>query len=174
MFCNSVIQPVPLKWPPISEGKHNSKQSCNFTCSRLCRSPKCKDKDSLTERLWFIKSDQFKHPWVLYLLTSSRSWALLEEPPIVQPLKNFPAFYGTRRFNTVFTRALHWSLSWAISIHTIPSYLKSILILSITPPQNMTFHDEFGPKNEVFRFKKVMMTCDRGEFNVLIKFFTSR
>jgi hypothetical protein len=24
----------------------------------------------------------------------------------VQPLKNFPAFYGTRRFNTVFTRAL--------------------------------------------------------------------
>jgi hypothetical protein len=37
--------------------------------------------------------------------------ALLEEPPIVQPLKNFPAFYGTRRFNTVFTRALHWSLS---------------------------------------------------------------
>jgi hypothetical protein len=33
------------------------------------------------------------------------------EEPIVQPLKNFPAFYGTRRFKTVFTRALHWSLS---------------------------------------------------------------
>jgi hypothetical protein len=29
-------------------------------------------------------------------LTHSRSWALLEEPPIVQILKNFPAFYGTR------------------------------------------------------------------------------
>jgi hypothetical protein len=29
----------------------------------------------------------------------------------MQPLKNFPSFYGTRRFNTVFTRALHWSLS---------------------------------------------------------------
>jgi hypothetical protein len=25
-------------------------------------------------------------------------------------LKNFPAFYGTRRFITVFTRALHWSI----------------------------------------------------------------
>jgi hypothetical protein len=37
--------------------------------------------------------------------------ALLEEPPIVQHLKNFPAFYETRMFNTVFTRALHWSLS---------------------------------------------------------------
>jgi hypothetical protein len=33
---------------------------------------------------------------------------LLEELPIVQPLKNIPAFYGTRRLNTVFTRALHW------------------------------------------------------------------
>jgi hypothetical protein len=41
------------------------------------------------------------------LLTYSRSWALLEESPIVQPLKNFSAFYGIRRFNTVFTTALH-------------------------------------------------------------------
>jgi hypothetical protein len=48
------------------------------------------------------------------LLTYSWISALLEEPPILQPLKNFPAFYGTRKFNTVFTRALHWSLSWAI------------------------------------------------------------
>jgi hypothetical protein len=51
----------------------------------------------------------------------------------VQPLKNFTAFYGTRRFNTVFTRALHWFLSWAISIQSTPSHhisLRSILILS--------------------------------------------
>jgi hypothetical protein len=41
------------------------------------------------------------------LLTYLRSWALLEKPPIEQPLKNFPAFYGTWRFITVFTRALH-------------------------------------------------------------------
>jgi hypothetical protein len=34
----------------------------------------------------------------------------------VQLFKNFPAFYGTRRFISVFTRALHWSLSCAISI----------------------------------------------------------
>jgi hypothetical protein len=33
------------------------------------------------------------------------------KPPTVQLLKNFPEFYGTRRFITVFTRALHWSLS---------------------------------------------------------------
>jgi hypothetical protein len=37
--------------------------------------------------------------------------ALLEKPTVMQLLKNFPTFYGTGRFNTVFTRALHWSLS---------------------------------------------------------------
>jgi hypothetical protein len=41
---------------------------------------------------------------VTYLLTEL---SLLEEPPIVQPLKNFPAFHGTGRFNIVFTRTLH-------------------------------------------------------------------
>jgi hypothetical protein len=68
------------------------------------------------------------------LLTYIRSSALLEEPLIVQPLKNFPTFYGTRRFNTVFTRALDWSLPWATSIQSTPSHpisLRSILILSI-------------------------------------------
>jgi hypothetical protein len=35
-----------------------------------------------------------------YLLTEL---SLLEKLPIVQPLKNFPALYGTRRFITVFT-----------------------------------------------------------------------
>jgi hypothetical protein len=30
---------------------------------------------------------------------------------VVQLLENFPAFYGTQRFITEFTRALHWSLS---------------------------------------------------------------
>jgi hypothetical protein len=63
---------------------------------------------------------------IIYLLTYSRSWAFLEEPPIVQPLKKFPVSHGTRRFNTMFIRGLHWSLSWAISIHSIPSYLSKI------------------------------------------------
>jgi hypothetical protein len=48
-------------------------------------------------------------------------------------LKNFPIFYGTQKFITVFTRALHWSLSWARSIHSIPPHpipLRFILMLS--------------------------------------------
>jgi hypothetical protein len=62
-----------------------------------------------------------------------RRWALPEKLAIVQPIKNFPAFYGTRKYITVFTRALHWSLSWARSIQAIPPHplsLRSILILS--------------------------------------------
>jgi hypothetical protein len=63
-----------------------------------------------------------------YILTYLRSWALLEKLPILQPLKNFPKFYGTRRFNTVFTRALHWSLSLVRSIQSIPSHPISLKI----------------------------------------------
>jgi hypothetical protein len=38
-------------------------------------------------------------------------------------------------FNTVFTRALHWSLSWAISIQfTLPSYLSKIHFNIVHPP----------------------------------------
>jgi hypothetical protein len=37
--------------------------------------------------------------------------ALLEKPLIVQLLKMLTKFYETSRFITVFTRALHWSLS---------------------------------------------------------------
>jgi hypothetical protein len=51
------------------------------------------------------------YKFILNTITYLRTSALLEEPPIVQLLKNFPAFYGTPRFNTVFTRALHWFLS---------------------------------------------------------------
>jgi hypothetical protein len=42
-----------------------------------------------------------------------RSWAFLEKSPVSQLLENFPTFYGTQRFITMLTRALHRSLSWA-------------------------------------------------------------
>jgi hypothetical protein len=82
----------------------------------------CTDIDGQTD----IRLNQLKKltPW---------SWALLEKSPIVPLLKNFPAFYGNRRLTTVFTRAIHWSLSWARSPQSIPPhpiFLRSILILS--------------------------------------------
>jgi hypothetical protein len=48
-------------------------------------------------------------------------------------LQELPSILWNPRFNTVFTRALHWSLSWAISIQSTPSHSisqRSILILS--------------------------------------------
>jgi hypothetical protein len=47
--------------------------------------------------------------------------------------QEFPNIFGTRRFITVFTRTLQWSISWARLIHSIPplySPLRFILILS--------------------------------------------
>jgi hypothetical protein len=48
-----------------------------------------------------------------YLLTHSltpHSTDLLEKLTGLQPVKKFPAFYGTRRFITAFTSARHLSL----------------------------------------------------------------
>jgi len=47
--------------------------------------------------------------------------------------KKFLAFYGTRRFITVFTADRHWSLSWAKCIQSTPSnpiFLRSIITLN--------------------------------------------
>jgi hypothetical protein len=67
--------------------------------------------------------------------TAVARYVRLEKPPVAQLLKNFPPFYGTRRFITVFTRVLHWSLSWSRWIQSILPYSTrisqgSILILS--------------------------------------------
>jgi hypothetical protein len=54
--------------------------------------------------------------------------------------QELPAFYRTTRLITVFTRRLHWSLSWAISIQSTPFHhisLRSILILY--PQWSLTF-----------------------------------
>ena len=48
-----------------------------------------------------------------------------------QLVKKFPAFYGTRRFITAFTRARHLTLSWVRSIQPMPPHptsWRSILI----------------------------------------------
>jgi hypothetical protein len=81
-----------------------------------------------TSNLVNYKNAPLHHDWL-----TSWSWALLEKLPIVQLLKHFPEMYGTQRFTTVFTRALHWCLSWARSIQFTsphPVSLRSILILS--------------------------------------------
>ena len=55
---------------------------------------------------------------ITYVLTP-RSRILLENLTGFQLVEKFLAFYGTRRFITVFTTARHLSLSWASSIQSI-------------------------------------------------------
>ena len=66
-----------------------------------------------------------------YLLTPYYK-VLLEKRTGSQPVKKFPAFYGTRMFITAFTSVRQLSLSWTSSIQSIPPHLtswRSILIL---------------------------------------------
>ena len=68
-----------------------------------------------------------------YLLTP---WCrvLLEKLTGLQLVKKFPAFHGTRRFNTALKSVRHLSLSYASPIQSIyshPTSWRAILILSI-------------------------------------------
>ena len=70
--------------------------------------------------------------FLTYLHTPWSS-VLLEKLTGSQSVKKFPAFYGTRRFITAYTRARHLSLSWARSIQSTPAHptsWRSILIFS--------------------------------------------
>ena len=58
---------------------------------------------------------------------------ILQKLTSFQLVKEFSAFYGTRKFITAFTSACHLSLSWASSNQSIPPHptsWRSILILS--------------------------------------------
>jgi hypothetical protein len=98
----------------------------------------------------------YDFPWFSLRLTLW-SCALLVRSQVVRTLDNFPVFYGTRRFNIEFTRALHLSLSWARLIPPISPHLtspRSILILSthlrLCLPSGL-FHSGF-PTNNLYAF----------------------
>ena len=70
--------------------------------------------------------------FLIYLLTPS-STVLLEKLTGPQLANKFPTFYGTRRFITALTSALHLSISWVSSMQSIPPHptsWRSILISS--------------------------------------------
>jgi hypothetical protein len=97
-----------------------------------------------------------------YLLTElSPSW----EAANCAPIQEIPSYFKeTRRFITVFTTALHWSLSWASSIQSLPSYPispRSILILStllrLCLPSGL-FPSGF-PTNILYAFPSLPHSC---------------
>jgi hypothetical protein len=95
-----------------------------------------------------------------YLLTYLQSWVLSEKLPIVQLLKIFLEFYGTRMFITVFIRALQWRLSWARSIQSIPSFPVSKIYFNIVhPPTSWSYYwSLFTNILYTFRFSPIRVT----------------
>ena len=79
-----------------------------------------------------------------YLLHGAESF--LRSQLVLQLIKKFPAFYGTRKFITILTSPRHLSLSWANSIlfpPPLPTSWRSILILCTCPiqtPNAVTWH----------------------------------
>ena len=92
----------------------------NIICGKDC---KYRTAASLcTVVTWFVSG--ILTPWCR---------VLLEKLTGLQVVKKFPAFYGTRRFITVFTSFRYPSLSWASPIqytYPQPTSWRSILILS--------------------------------------------
>jgi hypothetical protein len=82
-------------------------------------------------------------------MEQSPPWKLI----VTQLVKKFPAFYGTRRFITVFTTARHWSISRATYLHTVflPIYDYVFRVVS-------SFQD-FRPKFLYISFLPMRATC---------------
>jgi hypothetical protein len=62
---------------------------------------------------------------------------------VVKPLDSLPAFYGTRRFITAFTRDLHMFLCRGRPFH--PTSPRSILILVLSTHLRLGLHSSLFP-----------------------------
>jgi hypothetical protein len=98
------------------------------------------------------------------------SRVVLEKLTVTHLLKKFPSFYGTRKSITVFTRARHWSVSWATfkpSSHThiflcpfLPSNIvPSVFVTRILRKCTQKFPDWVD--NEIYAYNnKHSLRCD--------------
>jgi hypothetical protein len=67
--------------------------------------------------------------------TTPRSAAVLYKLRVTQPVKKFPAFYGTLRFKTEFKTDRHLSLCQINLFHALPTYFLNTqfnIIVSLT------------------------------------------
>jgi hypothetical protein len=91
----------------------------------------------LPGRLW---DDSFKRVTIASILSLTHSAEpFFVKPPVVQLLRNFRAFYGTRRFSTVLTRSLPYCCFQIIPMHSSfhsVSYEVSVDKASLTESMN--------------------------------------
>jgi hypothetical protein len=82
------------------------------------------------------------------------SWStVLEKSIVAQLVKNFSVFYGPRRLITVFTKALHRSLSWTRWTQFTPSHpISTRPILNRLPskPRSSKWYIPFRLSNQNF------------------------
>jgi hypothetical protein len=94
----------------------------------------CEKRLKIKKHRWnFLQAVKYcrKNTYLHVLTPWSR--VLLEKLTVLQLVKKFPAFYGTRRFITAFASARHLSLSWASSIQSIPPHHTSWISALILP-----------------------------------------
>jgi hypothetical protein len=81
----------------------------------------------------FHRPNTFIGLWWNFVKEISKKYRVLPEKlRVTHLIKKFATFYGTWRFNTVFIRARHWSLSYPGECNPHPHilFLRHILILS--------------------------------------------
>ena len=76
-----------------------------------------KENSNVRRGLEFRCASNWLTPWIK---------ALLERLTVLQPVKQFSAFYGSRRFIAEFTRVRHLSVSSARFIQSVPSPILSL------------------------------------------------
>jgi hypothetical protein len=103
--------------------------------------------------------DHFSTPVYIYqiivggrlaVILTPWNWVLTQKLLVAHLFKNFSTFYDTWRFLIMFTRALHWSLSWSRWIEPVPPHrlsVRPILILSFCHIMLMQIQDPFWWKN---------------------------
>ena len=99
-FLQNVIFPVFLSLAPPLRPKHCPQDP--FHSQTL---------DQLTVMLLHTSKFVFSYMYILTYLLTSWSRVLLEKLAGLQLVNNFPVFYETRKFITVFTSARHLSLA---------------------------------------------------------------
>jgi hypothetical protein len=100
---------LPLSGWNIQQCYHVSMASCNYLVV-------CNKHNGTSKR----KADSFLPARSSIVTVQLTPWSRVLPEKLTRPelLKKFPAFYGTRRFITVFTTARHLSLSWTRSIQS--------------------------------------------------------
>ena len=92
------------------------------------------------------------------LTTSGK--VLLEKITGPQLVKKFPAYYGTRRFITTFTRARLLSLFWARSIQSMPPHSTSwISILMLSWFFQVVSFPQVSPPKPCMHLSPLSHTC---------------